>query len=97
MLKYLLKIKVKETTIVDGVSGATAKAWQEGAGAPIEADSSDSTLQALQQFYESIVKGEKVYADIKSGALTAKCVQMSLDALHEDKIARWKDYPQLRF
>jgi predicted dehydrogenase len=87
----------RETTIVDGVSGATAQAWQKGQGAPIEANNDDSTLQALEQFYRSIAESEKVYADIMSGAQTAKCVQMSLDALYEDKIARWSDYPELKF
>ena len=87
----------REKGIVDGVSGATVKAWQAGKGAPIEARNDDSTLQALEQFYKSVVNGEKVYADIRSGAQTAKCVQMSLDAMYGDKIARWKDYPELVF
>lgn len=92
-----LEPKEREKGIVDGVSGATVKAWQSGKGAPVEARNDDSTLQALEQFYQSVVNGEKVYADIRSGALTAKCVQLSLDAMYEDKIARWADYPELVF
>lgn len=95
--KIYLEKSVKETAIVDGVSGATAEAWQKGQGAPIEANNEDSTLQALQQFYKSVVHGDKVYADIKSGALTAKCVQMSLDAMDNNKVVWWKDYPELNF
>jgi len=91
---YLEKKNKKQAT-VDGVSGATAAAWQKGDGAPIKASSQNSTAQALQQFYDAVVHGKKVYADITSGALTSKCVQLSLDAMHENKIARWKDYPSL--
>ncbi|MEQ8240338.1 MAG: Gfo/Idh/MocA family oxidoreductase [Cyclobacteriaceae bacterium] len=82
---------------VDGVSGATITQWEKGEGAPISAARTDITVQALEQFYRSIYEGEKVYADIESGAITSKCVQMSLDALHEKKIAMWNDYPTLRF
>jgi len=80
-----------------GVSGATAQAWQEGKGVSVKANTQDSTAQALEQFYQSVVNGKKVYADIKSGALTSKCVQMSLDAMYENKIAKWVDYPTFRF
>ncbi|MFY0608569.1 MAG: Gfo/Idh/MocA family oxidoreductase [Cyclobacteriaceae bacterium] len=93
--QIFLENNQRKTTIVDGVSGATAQAWQAGKGAPIDANNDDSTLQALEQFYRSIVEGEKVYADIMSGAQTSKCVQMSLDALYEEKITRWSEYPEL--
>jgi predicted dehydrogenase len=93
--KIYAERKTIEKGVVDGVSGATAKAWMSGKGVPIDASGEDSTKQALQQFYESIVNGSPVYADIRSGALTSKCVQMSLDALYEDKISRWEDYPVL--
>ncbi len=83
--------------IVDGVSGATINAWEKGEGAPIDASNEDSTLQALQQFYDSIVNGKPVYADILSGANTAKCVQLSLDAMYEEKIAKWSDYPEFKY
>ncbi|MEM8894387.1 MAG: Gfo/Idh/MocA family oxidoreductase [Bacteroidota bacterium] len=82
---------------VDGVSGATITQWQKGEGAPIEASRTDITVQALEQFYRSIFEDEEVYADIKSGALTSKCVQMSLDALQSGSVKHWKDYPLLKF
>lgn len=90
-----LEKKERALGMVDGVSGATMQAWQQGKGAPIEASNEDSTLQALNQFYESVVNGKKVYADILSGAQTAKCVQMSLDALYEERVVKWADYPEL--
>lgn len=95
--KIYLEKKNKELATVDGVSGATATAWQQGKGVSVKANTQDSTAQGLEQFYQSIVNGKKVYADIKSGALTSKCVQMSLDAMYEDKIAKWDEYPSLRF
>lgn len=86
-----------KTEIVDGVSGATAQAWEKGQGVAIEASGDDSTLQALEQFYQSITNGAKVYADIKSGAMTSQCVHMSLDAMYNNKIAHWNQYPELKF
>lgn len=87
----------KELGVVDGVSGATQKAWEKGEGAPIEASSQDITAQALSQFYEAITQGKTIPSDIKSGATTSKCVQMALDTLHQEKITYWKDYPILEF
>jgi len=81
--------------VVDGVSGATAAAWQKGQGVSINASSQNSTAQALQQFYDAVFHGKKVYADINSGALTSKCVQLSLDAMYQNKIAHWEDYAKL--
>ena len=88
---------LKKHGIVDGVSGATMQAWKKGQGAPIEASNENITLQAFEQFYQSITEDATVYADLESGAQTAKCVQMSLDAMYESKIAYWKDYPELMF
>lgn len=93
--RIFLENKTKTLATIDGVSGATVAAWQKGKGVPIKANNQDSTAQALQQFYEAIVNGKKVYADINSGALTAKCVHLSLEAMYQDKIARWEDYPSL--
>lgn len=86
-----------EKGLVDGVSGATLKAWARGEGAPIEAPSNDPTLNALQQFHASVTEGAPVISDIRTGATTAKCVQMSLDAMYENRIVHWKDYPELTF
>ena len=83
--------------IVDGVSGATVKAWENGEGAPIDAPSNDPTIDALTQFRDSISKGARVVSDIKTGATTAKCVQIALDSLHEGGVRYWKDYPELNF
>lgn len=94
---YLEKNEIKELGDVDGVSGATKSAWQKGKGTTIEVEKTDSTLEALEQFYDSVRYDKPVYADIRSGAITSKCVQMSLDALYNGKISHWKDYPELNF
>lgn len=86
-----------EKGIVDGVSGATLQAWNSGKGTPIDAPGNDPTLDALKQFYNSIVNDAPVISDVKSGAQTAKCVQISLDALYDGKIKYWSDYPELEF
>lgn len=93
---YMEKKAKLEYGNVDGVSGATLTKWQSGEGITIDADNTNITVQALEQFYRSIYDGERVYADIESGAITSKCVQMSLDALYQSEIKYWKDYPELK-
>ncbi|MEM7107063.1 MAG: Gfo/Idh/MocA family oxidoreductase [Bacteroidota bacterium] len=83
--------------MVDGVSGATREAWAKGEGVPIKAPGNNPTLDALQQFRDAVIEGKKVYSDIKTGANTSKCIQMALEALHEEKITHWDDYPELIF
>ncbi len=86
-----------EKGLVDGVSGATLKAWSKGQGVPVNAPSNDPTLNALQQFYSSVTENAPVLSDIRTGAITAKCVQMSLDAMDQNTVVRWNDYPELQF
>ncbi len=88
---------IKEKGLVDGVSGATMQAWQKGEGASIDAPGNDPTLDALKQFYESIANGAPVISNLQTGALTAKCVQVSLDALYQNQVKNWNDYPELQF
>lgn len=82
---------------VDGVSGATLQAWNSGEGVPINAPGNDPTLDALRQFYESVINGAPVISSLETGAQTAKCVQLSLDALYQEQIKHWTDYPELTF
>ncbi|MEM9324907.1 MAG: Gfo/Idh/MocA family oxidoreductase [Bacteroidota bacterium] len=88
---------LKEKGFVDGVSGATLKAWEQGEGMTIPAPGDDPTVDALQQFYNSVVNGEPVVSSLETGANTSKCVQMALDAVHGGEIKYWKDYPELKF
>jgi predicted dehydrogenase len=84
-----------EKGIVDGVSGATLKTWQEGKGVPILGADKDPTIEALNDFYESVVYQEEPISSVKSGAVAAKCVQISLDALYDGEVKHWSDYPEL--
>ncbi|WP_421873327.1 Gfo/Idh/MocA family protein [Marinoscillum sp.] len=94
---YAEQKEIAEKGLVDGVSGATIQAWQKGEGAPIDAPGNDPTLDALKQFYASIVDGSTVISSLHTGATTAKCVQISLDALYQNQIKKWDEYPELKF
>ncbi len=94
---YAENLDEKEKGLVDGVSGATLKAWEQGKGAPIDAPGNDPTLDALRQFYESITNNQPVISDIRTGARTAKCVQIALDAVHDKEVKQWDEYPNLVF
>lgn len=94
---YIEKPKNKALGMVDGVSGATMEAWQNGSGVAIEAPGNNPTIDALKQFRDAVLSGGEIVSGIRTGANTAKCIQMSLDSLHENKISYWKDYPELKF
>lgn len=81
--------KNKEMGEVDGVAGATLN-WDEGKGYPIEVDHEDPSKQALLDFKESIADNTEPVSNISTGANAAVCVQMGLDAMHNEKIVYWK-------
>ncbi|WP_299531156.1 Gfo/Idh/MocA family oxidoreductase [Ulvibacterium sp.] len=81
--------KNKEMGEVDGVAGATLK-WDEGKGYPIEVDHEDPSKQALMDFRESIANNTEPISNISTGANAAVCVQMGLDAMHNEEIVHWK-------
>ncbi|NHF57822.1 Gfo/Idh/MocA family oxidoreductase [Flavobacteriaceae bacterium TP-CH-4] len=81
----------KEMGEVDGVAGATV-AWDKGKGIPIEVDHADPSKQALMDFKESIANTTEPISNVISGAKAAICVQMGLDAMHEEKIVEWKGH-----
>ncbi|MFC4702006.1 Gfo/Idh/MocA family protein [Glaciecola siphonariae] len=79
--------------VVDGVSGATMKAWQQQKGVAIDADGQDSTAYALAAFRDAIVEQKQPISSLKSGAQTAVVVQMALDAMDSGNTQHWrKDY-----
>lgn len=78
----------KVTGEVDGVSGATVN-WEDGKGIPIEVSHSEPSKQALIDFRSNIVNNSEPASNIISGAKAAACVQMGLDAMHEEKIVSW--------
>lgn len=78
----------KEIGEVDGVSGATVN-WEQGKGIPIEVSHSDPSKQALMDFKQSVLNNSEPISNLTSGARAAACVQMGLDAMHEEKIVYW--------
>ncbi|MBP0903983.1 Gfo/Idh/MocA family protein [Mariniflexile gromovii] len=75
----------KELGIVDGVSGATAN-WEQGLGTPITIEHTEPSEQALIDFRDCIVSNKKPISNIITGANTAICIQMALDAMYNNKI-----------
>lgn len=75
----------RETGDVDGVSGAT-KIWEQGKGIPIDVHHADPSKQALIDFRDSIRTNTKPISNVVTGANTAVCVQMGLDAMYQNEI-----------
>ena len=75
----------KEMGTLDGVSGATIK-WEQGLGIPIEVAHKGPSQQALIDFRDSIFFNKKPISNVITGANTAICVQMGLDAMYGNKI-----------
>ncbi|MCW5515918.1 Gfo/Idh/MocA family protein [Muriicola sp. Z0-33] len=80
----------KEMGNVDGVAGATVK-WEEGKGIPLKLAHTDPSTQALEDFKNNILNNTIPESNITSGSKAAACVQMGLDAMHQDKVVRWNE------
>ncbi|WP_397445736.1 Gfo/Idh/MocA family protein [Polaribacter sp. R77954] len=75
---------------VDGVSGATAK-WDKAKGYNINIAHLDPSKQALLDFKNAIINNKTPLSNITSGAKTAVCVQMALDAMYNNEIVKWNN------
>jgi len=75
----------REIGNVDGVSGAT-KTWEQGKGIPIDIHHADPSKQALIDFRDSIRNNKTPISNVITGANTAVCVQMGLDAMYRNEI-----------
>ncbi|WP_298533441.1 Gfo/Idh/MocA family oxidoreductase [uncultured Algibacter sp.] len=80
--------KNKVVKDVDGVSGATAQ-WDKSKGYPINVEHLDPSKQALLDFSDAIINNTQPKSGILTGANTAICVQMGLDAMYNNKIVNW--------
>ncbi|MFB9054019.1 Gfo/Idh/MocA family protein [Formosa undariae] len=83
--------KDKELGIVDGVSGATVT-WKKGFGIPINVEHTEPSEQTLIDFKDSILLNKKPISDVVTGANTAICIQMGLDAMYTNKIISSPDF-----
>lgn len=84
------KKKNKVLGDVDGVSGATVQ-WDKDKGYKIDVEHLNPSQQALLDFKEAIVNNKQPESGIITGAKTAICVQMGLDAMYNNKIVKWKN------
>ncbi|GAA4814645.1 Gfo/Idh/MocA family oxidoreductase [Litoribaculum gwangyangense] len=75
---------------VDGVSGATSQ-WDAEKGMRINVEHLDPSKQALLDFRTAIYNNRKPASNIITGAKSAICVQMGLDAMYNDEIVVWNN------
>ncbi len=80
-----------ELGLVDGVSGATAKAWNTNRGKQIKIEHKEPTLQALIDFRDSIHNNKMPESNAESGAKASVVVQMALNAMDNGQIEHWKE------
>ena len=74
---------------VDGVSGATTSNTLSN-GEQLNIEHLDPSKQALIDFRTAIMNKQQPKSNISTGAKTALCVQMGLDAMYSNKIVKWK-------
>lgn len=77
----------KEMGTVDGVAGATVK-WDKSLGIPIELPHKEPSEQALIDFSKNILDNKEPISNITTGANTAICIQMGLDAMYHNKVVK---------
>ncbi|TRX56300.1 Gfo/Idh/MocA family oxidoreductase [Fulvivirga sp. M361] len=82
---------VEAKGVVDGVSGATLKAWETGKGAPIDVSHIDPTRQALIDFKDNIIQDSTPQSNATTGAKVAIVVNMALEAMDNNSVCHWKD------
>ena len=73
---------------VDGVSGATVQ-WDKEKGYKINVEHLNPTEQTLIDFRDAILNNKQPKSNVITGAKTAICVQMGLDAMYKNEIIRW--------
>ncbi|PQV48957.1 putative dehydrogenase [Jejuia pallidilutea] len=81
----------KKLDVVDGVSGATSS-FSKGKGYPVVVDHKEPSLQALIDFRDNIIDNKEPISGLKTGANTAVCIQMALDAMYNNKIVKAPSY-----
>jgi predicted dehydrogenase len=83
--------EARETGLVDGVSGATSEAWEQGEGAPITvADDMDASKQALIDFRDNVNMEKEPDSNVETGANVSILVSMAIDAMDNNRVVEWK-------
>lgn len=92
---YLEKPDMTQLGTVDGVTGATLKAIEEGKGIPIWTEQKnedwDGTHYAFSAFYDSIINNKMPISNVKSGAISALSARLAIDSLRGGSIEKWDD------
>ncbi len=83
--------EARETGLVDGVSGATSEAWEQGEGAPITvADDMDASKQALIDFRDNVNMEKEPDSNVETGANVSILVSMAIDAMDNNRVVEWQ-------
>lgn len=87
-----LERKKKEKVILDGVTGATKEALDNGKGIVIYTDKigKDPTVYALENFADCIINNKATFADAQKGKDTAISVHMGNNAAKSGITEFWK-------
>lgn len=85
----------QELGVVDGVSGATVKAWTQGEAVPVEFEHQDTeqrdpTAYALLDFGACIRNRKTPFSNVETGRDAAVAVHMANNAMREEKYQYWK-------
>ncbi|PQB07680.1 dehydrogenase [Polaribacter filamentus] len=88
---YYEKGLEKEYGDVDGVSGATMNA-KGSKGILIDVPHQNPSKLALIDFKENIINHKLPISNVHTGANTAIAVQLSLDAIYNEKIMHWNQH-----
>lgn len=88
--------KKEELGIVDGVSGATVKAWTQGDPVPVDFEQDHSpTASAFLAFADCVRNDKEPFSNAKTGSDVAIAVHMGNLAMREEKVQYWKpEYSQ---
>ncbi len=81
----------KETTLVDGVSGATKSTVEEYGAIPIKGEATDPSQQALLDFADNILQNKSPVSNVITGARVSFAVQMALQAMVEKRNIDWQE------
>lgn len=84
-----------ERGVVDGISGATKKAWPQGEAVPIafkgqDEPTQDPTIFAILDFADCIRNNRKPASNVETGRDVALAVHMGNLAMREEKVQHWK-------
>jgi predicted dehydrogenase len=88
---YIEPTEARELGEVDGVSGATIKAWEKGEPVSLDVKHEEPTKQALIDFQRCIFNNEEPVSNVYSGGRAAVAVRMGINAMDTESVQYWQD------